>query len=232
MKSLLPLLLCLGGCASVLGIGEPGESIVDPELSSVEVDLADGAIADGADAVTVTVMVFDMAGRPMSGRSVVVSATPANGTEIEQPEPTSEAGVAIATLTATRAGTKTITASVDFEEIDAQPTSTFVAGAATKLVFLVAPTATPSGDAIDPAVEVRVDDANGNPVLDAADTITLAIGTNPGGGVLGGDASVGALVGVATFDDLTISASGSGYTLVASAPPLTSTTSPAFTVTP
>jgi adhesin/invasin len=228
----VPILLLLTGCAQVLGIGEPGEAIVDLALTTVTVDVADGAIADGDDVVTVTVTVFDTTGRPMTGQTVVVSATPATGTEIDQPAPTTAAGVATASLTSTRAGTKTITATIDFEDADAQPAVTFVAGAPTQLVFLTPPSSTPAGEVIDPAVAVRVDDANGNPVTVADDTITLAIGANPSGGALSGTAVVDAVDGVAVFDDLAISAAGAGYTLVATAPSRTSTTSPAFTVTP
>lgn len=228
----VPLLLALAGCAQVLGIGEPGEAIVDLELTTVTVDVAEGAVADGDDMVAVTVTVFDTTGRPMAGQTVVVSATPASGTEIDQPDVTSAAGVATATLTSTRAGVKTITAAIDFEDAEAQPTVTFVAGAPVRLVFLVPPSTTPEDEVIVPAVSVRVDDANGNPVLAADDTITLAIGTNPSGGVLSGTTTVDAVDGIAELDDLAISAAGAGYTLVATAPGLTATTSPAFTVTP
>lgn len=228
----LVLALAASGCTAVLGIGEPGESVFDPDLTTVSVAPSGGAIADGADEVTVTVTVFDTTGRPMVGATVLVSATPPSGTEIDQPDPTTEAGVATAILTATRSGEKTITASVDFEDAAAQPTVTFVAGPPTRLVFLVAPSTTPAGDVIDPPVQVRVDDDQGNPVLDADDTISLAIGANPGNGALGGTTTVDAVAGVATFDDLTISDPGTGYTLVASAPDRASTTSPAFTVSP
>ncbi len=226
------LALAASGCTAVLGIGEPGESVFDPGLTTVAI-VADGdPVADGVDAVAITVTVFDTTGRPMPGQTVLVSATPASGTEIDQPDPTTEAGVATAILTATNAGEKTITATVESEDAIDQPTVTFVAGPAAQLAFLVLPSSTAEGAVIAPAVEVRVDDAHDNPVLDATDTITIAIGANPSSGALGGATSVAAVGGVATFDDLTIDAAGSGYTLVASAPGLTSTTSPAFTVTP
>ena len=38
---------------------------------------------------------------------------------------------------------------------------------------------------ISPAVQVEVLDANGNLVTNATDAITISIGTNPGGAVLG-----------------------------------------------
>jgi len=232
VRSLVVLALAASGCTAVLGIGEPGESVIDPELTTVAIEADGDPVADGVDAVTVTVTVFDTTGRPMSGQTVLVSATPASGSEIDQPDPTSAAGVATAVLTATNAGEKTITATVQSEEAFEQPTVTFVAGPAAQLAFLVLPSATAEGAVIAPAIEVRVDDEHDNPVLGATDTIAIAIGANPSSGALGGTTSSAAVGGVATFDDLTIDAAGAGYTLVASAPGLTSTTSPAFTVTP
>lgn len=83
-----------------------------------------------------------------------------------------------------------------------------------------------------PFVAVQAIDPFGN--LASNTSVAVAIGSNPGSATLGGtttrptDAS-----GIATFDDLTISAVGVGYTLVASAPPVTPTatkTSNAFIV--
>lgn len=62
--------------------------------------------------------------------------------------------------------------------------------------------------------------------------ITLALGTNPGGATLGGTLTIDAVSGVATFNDLTVNHPGNGYTLVATAPGLSSATTSAFNVTP
>ena len=75
-----------------------------------------------------------------------------------------------------------------------------------------------------------MEDANGNLVTTAADSITLAMGTNPGGGSLAGTLTVGAVGGEATFSDISIGKSGTGYILVASAPGLSSATSAAFNI--
>ena len=45
--------------------------------------------------------------------------------------------------------------------------------------------------------------------------MTLSLGNNPGGGTLSGTLTVAAVNGVATFNNLSINAAGSGYTLVA-----------------
>jgi len=51
----------------------------------------------------------------------------------------------------------------------------------------------------------------------STDLVTIAIGTNPGIGVLTGTLTVAAVNGVAVFDDLELATSGDGYTLVATA---------------
>ena len=63
-------------------------------------------------------------------------------------------------------------------------------------------------------------------------TVTLAIGTNPGGGTLTctGGLTKAAVAGVATFSGCQINNAGVGYTLTAAATSLTGTTSSAFTV--
>src|SRR5205807_5140583 len=58
------------------------------------------------------------------------------------------------------------------------------AGSAGTLVFTVQPTSTVAGASITPAIEVTARDANGNTATGFTGNVTLAIGTNAGGGVL------------------------------------------------
>jgi Pro-kumamolisin, activation domain/Bacterial Ig-like domain (group 3) len=108
-------------------------------------------------------------------------------------------------------------------------------GAATQLAFTAAgqPSTVAANTPISPAgpVQVAIEDANGNIVAAATNQVTIAIGTNPGGGTIGGTVTATAVKGIATFNNLTISAPGTGYTLVASASGLTSATSLLFNVT-
>jgi trimeric autotransporter adhesin len=125
------------------------------------------------------------------------------------------------TLTATASGlTSTISAAFDT-----------VPGAATKLVYLQQPTAVVAGSVIAPAVTATIQDANGNVVTSSTATVTIAIGTNPGGGTLTGTTSVSASAGVATFADLSIDRTGTGYKLAVSSAGLTGATSSSFNVT-
>src|SRR5438309_1081023 len=102
---------------------------------------------------------------------------------------------------------------------------------ATKLVFTVQPSSAAAGAAITPAVQVAVEDAQGNSVTTATTSITLAIGTNPASGTLAGTTTVAAVNGVATFANVSINNPGKAYTLTASATTLTGATSSTFNIT-
>jgi|GEM_PF-1187038 len=106
------------------------------------------------------------------------------------------------------------------------------AGTAAKLAFVVQPTTVAAGSFIAPAVQVAVQDAEGNLVSTSNAPVSVAIGNNPGTGVLTGGGSVSASGGIATFSALTIDKAGTGYTLVATSPPLNNATSAGFDVTP
>ncbi|QSQ25269.1 hypothetical protein JY651_10210 [Pyxidicoccus parkwayensis] len=106
------------------------------------------------------------------------------------------------------------------------------AGAASQLVFTVAPTNTTAGASFTPDVQVGVRDASGNPVTSSTASITLALGNNPGGGTLAGTTTVTAVGGVATFPGVSLARAGTGYTLTASSTGLAAATSVTFDVAP
>ncbi|MFN8531784.1 MAG: hypothetical protein U0670_24525, partial [Anaerolineae bacterium] len=105
------------------------------------------------------------------------------------------------------------------------------AAAPDHVAFVQQPTNTAAGAAITPAVTVEIRDAFDNVITTSSATVNVAIGTNPGGGTLGGTTSVAAVNGVATFSTLGINAAGVGYTLTASSAGLTGDTSSAFNIT-
>ena len=109
--------------------------------------------------------------------------------------------------------------------------STSPPAAASKVAFTAQPSSTTAGASISPAVQVSVEDANGNVVTSDNSSVTVAIGTNPGGGTLGGTLTVAAVNGVATFSNLSINKAGTGYTLTAADGSLTGATSSSFNVT-
>ena len=63
---------------------------------------------------------------------------------------------------------------------------TITTGGATRLAFTVQPTQTVAGAAITPAVQVTARDIVGNTVTSFTGAVTIAIGTNAGGGTLSG----------------------------------------------
>jgi N-acetylneuraminic acid mutarotase len=96
------------------------------------------------------------------------------------------------------------------------------------LVFRVQPSNTFAGATLTPPIQVAAEDVNGHTVTSFAGNVTIAVGTNPGGGTLSGTRTVAASNGIATFPDLSIDAGGNGYTFVASATGLGAATSTSF----
>ena len=68
-------------------------------------------------------------------------------------------------------------------------------------------------------------------VPNATNPVTIVIGTNPGGGTLGGTTTLNAVNAVATFANLTIDRPGTGYTLTATAPGVIGAATAKFTIT-
>jgi hypothetical protein len=104
-------------------------------------------------------------------------------------------------------------------------TFNLTAGAAFKLGFAAAIPNAVTATAISPAVQVQVQDANGNVVTTATNSITITSST----GTLSGGAATAATAGVATFSALSLAAAGS-YTLIATATGLQTGTSTSFNV--
>jgi hypothetical protein len=151
------------------------------------------------------------------------------------------------TFQAGDAGTRTFTDALVFRKAGSQSltvaeqpgaaiTSTqalqVLPAAASKLGFVVQPVTTPVATAIAPAVQVAVQDQYANTLTsDSASQVVLALHAGaPAGAVLGGTLTRTVVNGVATFDDLTIDVSASGYQLDATSGSLTAATSTAFDV--
>src|SRR5438132_705233 len=103
--------------------------------------------------------------------------------------------------------------------------------APTQLAFLQQPENLLAGHQFSQTVKVRADDAHGNKVASFTGNVTVALANNPGGATIGGTTTVAAVNGVATFGDLTVSQTGTGYWLTASATGLARAASSVFDVT-
>src|SRR5262245_2362295 len=98
------------------------------------------------------------------------------------------------------------------------------------LAFTVQPSIVSANQPITPAIQVRIQDAAGNPLQGQAGTVTIALGSNPTGGRLSGTTTQTLFHGMATFGDLSIDRAGSGYTLVALTSGVTAVMSAPFDV--
>jgi hypothetical protein len=130
------------------------------------------------------------------------------------------------------AGSRTVTvADVSAGGINGSASVNVVPATASALAFVQQPTGTTAGSVITPAVTVDVVDAYGNlETADNTDSVTVAFGANPGNATLGGTTTVTVSGGVATFNNLTVSAAGNGYTLQATSGSLTTATSASFNI--
>src|SRR5205814_1571117 len=102
---------------------------------------------------------------------------------------------------------------------------------ATHLAFTQPPPqTTKAGAAIVRPVQIAALDAAEHVVQGFTGAIGLALEPASNGGTLSGGDPVNAVNGIATFANLSINKAGTGYTLRATAPPLTDATSSAFAV--
>lgn len=99
-----------------------------------------------------------------------------------------------------------------------------------QLIFTQQPSNVATGVAVTPSITVQIQDQFGNDTVGTSN-VTLAINNNPGGATLGGTLTRAGVSGLATFDDITLDAAGTSYTLDATSAGLTGATSSAFDVT-
>ncbi|MFN2420511.1 MAG: beta strand repeat-containing protein, partial [Gemmatimonadota bacterium] len=166
--------------------------------------------------------------------SIAIGTNPAGGTLSGTTTVAAVGGVAtFSDLRIDKAGTGyTLVASSSGLTSATSSAFTITPANAARLVFGQQPSNTQAGAAITPAVTVHALDGSGNLNTSFTGNVTIAIGTNPAGGVLSGTTTVAAVGGVATFSNLRIDKAGRGYTLVASSSGLTSATSNPFDITP
>ena len=100
---------------------------------------------------------------------------------------------------------------------------------AAQLDFQNEPTTAAAGAPL-PAIRIEVQNDQGGAVTSGDMPVTIALGDNPTGAVLGGTKTVNAFNGVAVFGDLTVNQAGTGYTLVATSGSLKPATSAPFAV--
>ncbi|HEX9632270.1 MAG TPA: hypothetical protein VGA02_07370, partial [Gemmatimonadales bacterium] len=200
------------------------------QLELVSGDAQSGTVG-AALALPLVVRAEDANGNPVAGATVdwvagaggvSAGATVTDGDGLAQVTWTLGTTPGAQGTTATLNGT---TATVDF-------TATATAGAAARLEFTVQPTDVQQGAIITPAVAVTAYDDFDNVAIGFTGTVTVALLANPGNATLGGTPAAAAVAGITTFADLQVSASGNGYTLLATATGIDADTSITFDVLP
>lgn len=184
-----------------------------------------------ADSVRVRLLATD--GLAIAGATVTLAVTTGGGTVSAGPLVTSASGQAAFTWTlGSLVGAQSVTvSSAGVPDLIVAATAADAPLVATQLVVTQAINALQvAGVNTTPALRVTARDAAGVPVPSFTDSVTIAIGANPGGATLGGTVRVAAVAGVATFNSWNVSAVGTGYTVVASAAGLTGATTAPFDV--
>jgi hypothetical protein len=180
----------------------------------------------------ITVFVTDEFANPVSGMRITlaIASGPSGATIGGTPTVVAHKGVAtFDDVSFTTAGSYTLQAT--HGSVMSQPSASFTVKhvAATQLAFVQQPTATTSGTAITPPVEVDVEDSFGNLVTNNDSDVTLAIQRGPAGAVLSGTFMVAASGGEAMFSDLLLDTPGT-YKFVAGDGALAKAKSAKFTV--
>ncbi|HXJ43286.1 MAG TPA: Ig-like domain-containing protein [Bryobacteraceae bacterium] len=102
---------------------------------------------------------------------------------------------------------------------------------AASVAFVQQPTTTAASATLTPAITAEILDTTGTLISNSSASVVLAFGTNAGSGTLSGTLTKSAVNGVATFNNISIDKSGTGYTLTASSTGLSTATSNTFNIT-
>jgi len=205
------------GAATKLGftqapVNTRAGATITPGVKVAIQDAAGNTVSSAQDAVTLAIGA-NPAGGTLSGTLTVAAV---NGVATFPDLMIDKAGNGY-TLTAAAGGLSGATS----------PGFDVLTGSANRLVFITGPTDRQVGQTFSPAIQVQVQDAGGNPVVTAGNSITLVSSVT---GTLTGGATQNAFLGTATFSNLAITKAGTGYTLTALSSGLVSATTSPFDV--
>lgn len=216
---------------------------VSPMTSTISISPAvppnPALIANGNDSYTVTIVLKDQYGNPVSGtKPTFASSIP--GDTLSQPAQATDAlgtitGAITSTISDATPPYRMISISSPAGLSSVAVAAPFVPGPATKLAFLSQPVNSPAGILGMNVIKVVIQDAQGNTVAtgpSATASITLSIANNVGAALLTGTVTADAVAGVATFSDLGIDKTGTGYKLIASTASFNPAYSNSFNITP
>lgn len=195
-------------------------------------------IANSSDSYVVTITLADSFNNPISGIKPIFASNLTGDTLSQPTVNTGSNGMATGSISTSVADTVAPYRSLNITSpaglTSVSVLAPFVPGTATKLAFTTQPMNSPAGANGMGAVRVAVQDAQGNIVTTGAaatSPISMAIAANVNGALLTGNITVNAVGGIATFSDLGISKTGTGYKLLATSGSYTSAYSNSFNVT-
>jgi hypothetical protein len=177
-----------------------------------------------------TVTALDQFNNPVTTYSGTLHFTSTDPQASLPPDTKLTGGFGTLFATLKTAGNQTLTAIASDFISGTSGTITVSPAAADHLAFAQQPVIVVAGEVIRPAVTVKLLDPYNNLTSSTA-TVSLSA-SGPGGFTAGSTTSVAAVAGVATFSNLALDKSGTGYTLGASASGLSGATTSSFQVSP
>ncbi|MGA3066468.1 MAG: S53 family peptidase [Tepidisphaeraceae bacterium] len=220
--------------SDTLSAGSSNSFTVNPTTASqlVFVQNVSNATAGVANTPAPVVAVEDQYGNVVTGNTSTISLSVKSGPGALSGTDSVAAVSGEATFTnlvLDTAGNYTLSATdAPLAGATSDPFTVNAASSVNKLVFVTGPSNATAGVAIDPSVQVDIEDQFGNIIGTDNSSVTLAV--NSGLGALGGTATVSAAGGQATFGNLVLDTAGS-YTLTASDGADTVAVSASFNVT-
>lgn len=216
--SILILAACGGGGSSDADGGArdgagSGDAALTGEVIAISAPSADDVVADGSASAVLAIHVVDASGAPLAGQTIAIAVT-GTGNTFPGTVSTDGAGAATVALASTVAEVKTVTASGG-GAAPATTEITFGHGPLTQFVFTTQPTTTIVDGAITPPVVVAIEDAFGNVGTEVSGPLFIKLASTPPGQSIGGVDHALLVAGVATFDQLSVGAPGTGYVLEA-----------------
>jgi hypothetical protein len=194
-------------------------------------------VANGTSSYTVTITLKDQYGNPVIGTKPTFASSVSGDTLSQPTAVTDAAGQSSGSISSTTADEiapfRTLSIASPSGLTAVSTNAPFVPGVPTKLAFVQQPVNSPSGLLGVSQVQIAVQDAQGNIINTGTGSnasITLSIASNVNGAVLSGTLSAAAVNGVATFSDLGIDKTQTGYRLLASAGTYTPAYSNSFNV--
>lgn len=196
---------------------------VSATKSTITLDQVGPIAADGVASYVVTVTLKDQYGNPIPGIKPQFTSSISGDTLVQPSLVTDANGQSSGSITTTIAdlarklSISSPNITLNIGETIPSVTAPFSAGQATKLIFTAQPANAGAGMTMQ-TVKVAIADAYGNVVTTgpaASSAISMSIYNNVSNATLGGTTPVAAVAGVASFTNLSVSKTGSGYKLQA-----------------